>query len=230
VVTLAESCSLDVCCVLYRCDDERVRPGLRPHDHLWTRDNTNDNVGFAAGANELAARGGEDLICFVNPDGDLTTDCLDVLERAFHDESVVAAEPDLGAAWNRERLPDGSPMYVSGACMVVRRDAFEAVGGFDERLFMYGEDVDLSWKLGRLGRLVHVDDAHFRHDSGAGLRFASLHRNFRNWLVVSKRHRSASVEQMLRDSSYSFRKRQWRMGLARLTGVADYLIRARRWA
>lgn len=40
---------------------------------------------------------------------------------------------------------------VSGACMVVRRDAFERLGGFDERFFMYYEDADLCFRARQSG-------------------------------------------------------------------------------
>jgi N-acetylglucosaminyl-diphospho-decaprenol L-rhamnosyltransferase len=41
--------------------------------------------------------------------------------------------------------------WVSGACFLIRRQAWDAVGGFDPRYFMYLEDVDLCWRLGDLG-------------------------------------------------------------------------------
>jgi N-acetylglucosaminyl-diphospho-decaprenol L-rhamnosyltransferase len=41
--------------------------------------------------------------------------------------------------------------WVSGACFLARRRALEELGGFDERYFMYLEDVDLCWRAHRAG-------------------------------------------------------------------------------
>jgi N-acetylglucosaminyl-diphospho-decaprenol L-rhamnosyltransferase len=57
--------------------------------------------------------------------------------------------------------------WVSGACFLVRRSAFEEVGGFDEAYFMYAEEVDLCWRLGRAGwGVTYLPTAEVTHLQG----------------------------------------------------------------
>ncbi len=57
--------------------------------------------------------------------------------------------------------------WLSGSCLLLRRVAFESVGGFDPRYFMYFEDVDLGDRLGRAGWLsVYVPTAEVVHLGG----------------------------------------------------------------
>ncbi|MCL1870959.1 MAG: glycosyltransferase family 2 protein [Promicromonosporaceae bacterium] len=71
------------------------------------------------------------------------------------------AEATVGAT---EPRPVG---WLSGACLVLRPDAFAQVGGFDERYFMFFEDVDLGDRLGKAGwRNVYVPGAQVTHVQG----------------------------------------------------------------
>lgn len=72
-------------------------------------------------------------------------------------------------AYRQERMePSERPVgWLSGACLLVRRAAFDAIGGFDERYFLYMEDVDLGDRLGKAGWLnVYVPGAEVLHQKG----------------------------------------------------------------
>ena len=68
------------------------------------------------------------------------------------------------AAYRQDRLePSERPVgWLSGSCLLLRRAAFDEVDGFDERYFMYMEDVDLGDRLGKAGwQNVYVPSAEF---------------------------------------------------------------------
>ena len=77
-----------------------------------------------------------------------------------YDARFQMADQDLGQ-------PLDVP-YLSGCCMLIQHRAFEAVGGFDRRFFLYLEDADISRSLRALGRCIHLPVAAVRHHWGRG--------------------------------------------------------------
>jgi N-acetylglucosaminyl-diphospho-decaprenol L-rhamnosyltransferase len=73
------------------------------------------------------------------------------------------------AEYRQERMePSERPVgWLSGSCLLLRRSAFDEVSGFDERYFMYMEDVDLGDRLGKAGwQNIYVPSAEILHDKG----------------------------------------------------------------
>jgi hypothetical protein len=74
----------------------------------------------------------------------------------------------LAASVQRRMARSRAVRSLSGACILLRREAFERVGGFDERFFLYAEDVDLCLRLRQAGgKLMYVAEAVVEHDRGA---------------------------------------------------------------
>lgn len=159
-------------------------------------DEAGANLGFAAANNRGAKRAAGEWLVFLNPDAYAAPDWLGRLiaaaERypwadAFGSTQLNAASPDKidGAGdvfhiagipyrgyfgWSSDALPEEGECFAPcAAAAMYRKSVFESLGGFDERFFCYGEDVDLGFRL-RLkgGRAVQVKDACVLHE-GSGV-------------------------------------------------------------
>lgn len=144
------------------------------------------NEGYGRANNAGARAATSEFVLVVNPDVVLETDAVAALIEAAgrYPEAVLLAprlvEPD-GRLFFQPRsllapgradavLPSGDccAPFLSGACLLVRREPFLRAGGFDERIFLFYEDDDLCRRLSDGGAaLVHVHGAVARHARGA---------------------------------------------------------------
>ncbi len=143
----------------------------------------NDRVkGFGANHNAAFARCRTPYFCVVNPDVRLASDPFPALVASLEDGRAGAAGPlvrspagevedsarrfpttgflirkALGARSGPDYPSDRGPQvvdWIGGMFMLLRSEAFRAVGGFDEAYFLYYEDVDLCRRLNHAGRAV----------------------------------------------------------------------------
>jgi len=111
----------------------------------------NKNLGFGRGNNAGAKVGKSDYIFFLNIDTEIEIDTLKKLKNEIENSA------DEVGIFELRQMPYEHPKYYdpvtgytswsSGACFVIKRDVFNKVHGFDKKLFMYCEDVELSWNV-----------------------------------------------------------------------------------
>jgi GT2 family glycosyltransferase len=167
------------------------------------------NLGFGAGHNRLAARHDASVLVLLNPDAELTEPDTIARLRAALAPDVGAVGPQLRGAdgaveqWDhgelhglrarlaraaghshaRERHQRADVAWISGACAVVSRRWFDAVGGFDEAFFLYKEEEDLFLRMRREGaRVVYEPSVRvLHHVSAAGARGDHLEASVRRY-------------------------------------------------
>jgi len=104
--------------------------------------------------------------------------------------------------------------WVSGACMFVRRAAFDQVGGFDARYFLYWEDADFCRRLRAMGSLTRYrPDARVVHTVGRSSRTAQR-------MAVRAFHESAYLYYSTHVTGSAWHPATW---------IAFVLLRARCW-
>lgn len=190
--------------------DNASEPSQRPKDGDFPAGaeliQSEINLGFAGGNNLAAMDRQTPFLVFLNPDAFPASNWFAALIEAAERHPAAAA---IGSTQLREGAagvldgigdvlhatglayragygkrghvpPLGETFAACGAAMLVRREAFEAVGGFDSRYFCYFEDVDLCFRLRLLGhRVLQAPDAIVAHvgggSAGAQSAFAEFH-------------------------------------------------------
>ncbi len=127
------------------------------------------NLGFGTACNRGAARGDAPTVFFLNVDTEVDADVFTQLDAAQKRWPGAGGYECRQTPYETGHHIDPVTMettWASGAALAVPRAVLEKVGGFDEHLFMYCEDVDLSWRIRALGyRLYYVPFARVTHHS-----------------------------------------------------------------
>lgn len=165
------------------------------------------NSGFAGGCNRGVAVAHNSLVAFINPDAIVEPEALEALARCLEDPTVgiataallLADRPTLlnsggndvhflGLSWAGKFEEPWSDhqnavdvLAASGGAMMMRRDDFQRLGGFEEMFFAYFEDADLSIRMWLSGKSVrYVPTARVLHDysfSKGDLKYFLVDRN-----------------------------------------------------
>jgi N-acetylglucosaminyl-diphospho-decaprenol L-rhamnosyltransferase len=128
----------------------------------------------------------------LNTDGSVQTSCIQryptILNQIFDLEFLRTHWP-LWRIWGIGPLFSDTPdavdvEVISGACLMITREAFERVGTFSERYFMYAEDVDLCYQTRRAGwRVCYTGKASIVHHGGG----TSKPRKGNEWVAIMQR-------------------------------------------
>ena len=166
------------------------------------------NLGFATAVNQGLFQAAGEFVALVNPDTavgpDVLRELVDHLRAhpevglvgpALFDEQgnrqvSLAPYPSLRRLAVRRLGRGGRAPWLVGAMVVARRELLQDLGGLNEEFFVYGEDMELSYRVQQRGLSVVVDDAvHITHTGnprwspdrlvrtyGGYMRFCGLHR------------------------------------------------------
>jgi N-acetylglucosaminyl-diphospho-decaprenol L-rhamnosyltransferase len=153
------------------------------------------NLGFGAGHNLLATNTAAQYLLILNPDVELLVPgtIKRLLDQLRSDPAIKVIGPKLlnadggaqpydhgelhglraqislrgGHSYWRETFQREEVAWVSGAAMLIDRAAFDAVGGFDENLFLYKEDEDLCLRLREARGIVVYEPAEVIRHQGS---------------------------------------------------------------
>lgn len=128
------------------------------------------NLGFGRAANLGASKSSGEILLFLNPDIRLEVGCIAELTAALARREGVAgpvltveasAAEEYGWSMNRLGMPrafpaPAAPLFIQGCALATTRSTFEVVGGFDERYFLFVEDLEYCWRVLITGQEVQV--------------------------------------------------------------------------
>ena len=147
-----------------------------------------ENIGYGSACNLGAEKASGSHLLFINPDSELKPGTLDELIKAtdrypnasafnpkiidrtgkqdFKRRSVLLPKSE----WMSKKFPtfDKDVSVLSGAAIFIKKEKFLQIKGFDEKIFLYHEDDDISIRLkNKIGNLMYIHNAVITHIGGS---------------------------------------------------------------
>jgi GT2 family glycosyltransferase len=202
---------------------------------------TGDNLGFAGGNNigiKKALKDGCDLAFIVNPDTTLEKDTISILLSGMEDQEAGIVGPKIlfetekniwfaGGKLDKNNVM-GSHIgvdekdigqydeikevdFITGAGMMISREVIEKVGVFDERYFLYLEDVDLCFRAKEKGfKIRYIPTAKMYHQNAKSTGLGSPLQDYfitRNRMLFAKKFLPLRTQlALLREAMRNFKK------------------------
>lgn len=176
--------------VIDNCSSDGSVEFIRSYPNIKVIQN-DENLGYARAINSAMEIVESEYVVFLNNDIEVEPDWLKQLISHIDMKGVAALNPKIlfldnkkvinaaggscdvyGVGWNRGNgeVDKGQygvveeVFYVNGTAMLTRKDIWKNVGPFDERYFLYGEDLDWCWRARLKGyKLLYVPSARIYH-------------------------------------------------------------------
>src|SRR3989338_5704415 len=159
----------------------------------------NKNTGFTGGVNfgikkALKNKTNVDYIWLLNNDALVDKNTLTELVKTAKEKNL---EADGGTFnWIQGSFPKGAiknPKWITGTSMLIKKNIFEIIGLFDEKFFLYYEDVDFCFRLKKNGFKLSVSEKAFvSHKKSSSTNMLGkdviLYYHYRNLMLLTKKH------------------------------------------
>lgn len=181
-----------------------------------------ENLGFGKGVNEAAKKAKGELLLFLNNDTlihDKGVQRMVFFMKDHHEIAILGGkltnidgteQPSVGKFYDlknvlllmlgmqRFGVTDRNPKqikevdWVKGGLMMIRRNVFEKLNGFDEKIFMYTDDMELCFRANKSGfrTFFYPDISVVHEDQGSSDRSFAIVNIYKGILYFYKKHKS----------------------------------------
>lgn len=205
-------------------DNSDDKDTLFQKKHLNVNYIVNDNKGFGSANNSGFAISRGEYVLFLNPDTILVEPIFRFAIKKFEFDNVDAfgvqlvdknMRKNMSFFWisndalsggyklkkmNRKGVFIQENMFISGANLFIKRDVFKTVGGFDENIFLYNEDLELAVRLNENNfttkyypekRIIHLERSNSTEES-----FSAFKMRMESLLYVCKKNNWSYIKKI----------------------------------